>query len=38
MKSFPSFYDNKALEPPLGEKQLTKLESKITKECEYAIK
>lgn len=38
MKSFPSFYDNKSLEPELGEKQVAKLESKITKECEYAIK
>ena len=38
MKSFPSFYDSKALEPPLNEKQVMKLEAKITKECEYAIK
>ena len=38
MKSFPSFYDTCALEPGLGEKQIEKLEKKIEKEMEYAIK
>ena len=38
MKPFTSFYDPKAMEPPLGEKQIEKIEAKIYKEVEIAIK
>lgn len=38
MKPFPSFYDPKGMEPPLNQKQCDKLEAKISKEVEYAIK
>lgn len=38
MKPFPSFYDAVALEAPLKDKQVGKLESKIIKEVENSIK
>ena len=38
MKPFPSFYDPKGMEPGLNQKQCDKLEAKISKEVEYAIK
>lgn len=38
MKPFLSFYDAKAMEPPLNAKAVQKLEAKIMKECEIAIK
>jgi len=38
MKPFLSFYDPKAMEPPLNEKMVNKIEAKIMKEVEIAIK
>lgn len=38
MKPFQSFYDNKSLLPSLTDKQVEKIESKIFKEVEIAIK
>jgi hypothetical protein len=38
MKPFLSFYDPKAMEPCLGEKQLIKVTQKITTEVEIAIR
>jgi hypothetical protein len=38
MKPFISFYDPKAMEPPVSEREIAKLESKIHKEVEIAIK
>lgn len=38
MKPFPSFYESIALDPPLNEKQIAKLEAKIIKEAENSIK
>lgn len=38
MKPFLSWYDPKAMEPPLNKKAVDKLEAKIMKECEIAIK
>ena len=38
MQPFTSFYDPKAMEPPLGEKQIEKIKAKIYKEVEIAIK
>ena len=38
MKPFLSYYDPKAMEPPLNKKAVDKLEAKIMKECEIAIK
>jgi hypothetical protein len=38
MKPFLSFYDAKAMEPGLGEKQLVKVTAKITTEVEIAIR
>ena len=38
MKPFLSYYDPKAMEPPLNKKAVDKLEAKIYKECEIAIK
>jgi hypothetical protein len=38
LKPFLSFYDPKAMEPPLNEKMVVKIEAKIMKELEIAIK
>lgn len=38
MKPFLSFYDPKAMEPPLNDKMVDKIEAKIMKEVEIAIK
>ena len=38
MKPFTSFYDAKAMEPPLKDREVLKLESKIYKEVEIAIR
>lgn len=38
MKPFTSFYDPKALEPPMTSKMVEKIEAKIFKEVEIAIK
>lgn len=38
MKPFPSFYESIALDPPLNEKQVSKIEAKIIKEVENSIK
>lgn len=38
MKPFDSFYAPKAMEPPMGERELEKTEGKIQKEVEMAIK
>jgi hypothetical protein len=38
IKPFTPFFDPQALTPPLDEKQIEKLESKITKEVEFAMK
>mmetsp|Transcript_35916 Transcript_35916/g.55150 ORF Transcript_35916/g.55150 Transcript_35916/m.55150 type:complete len:310 (-) Transcript_35916:249-1178(-) len=38
MKPFTSFYDPKAMTPPITEKMVAKIESKIYKETEIAIK
>lgn len=38
MKPFSSFYAPKAMEPPLTDKQVEKLEAKIIKEVEIAVK
>lgn len=38
LKPFISFYDPLAMEPPLNEKMVNKIEAKIMKELEIAIK
>lgn len=38
MRPFLSFYDPKSMEPPLNRKGVEKLEAKIMKECEIAVK